>query len=159
MAGVESGDLAGTMERLALQRTAEQRIHRKILSAIAYPLIIAAILVPLMLFLSVYVIPMFGEIYSEFDLDLPAMTELILQIAAQTPMLVGGLVLLVLVLPILLRVLGGRWLFHRVRSALPVVGPMWTWSGQREFAAHLASFLSLRVPMAEAVAHTGDARQ
>lgn len=156
-AGFETGDLVGTMQTLAMHRSAERRIHRKLLTAIAYPLIIAAILVPLMLFLSVLVIPMFADLYKEFGLELPPLTELVLQVSGQMPMLVGGLLVFVLGIPLALRVLGGRWLFHRVRAAIPVVGPMWTWSSQREFAAYLISFLNLRLPMEKAVAYTGSA--
>jgi len=156
-AGIATGDIAGMLERLALQRMAAKRIRRRIESAIAYPLIIAAILVPLVLFLSLYVIPMFEELFQEFDLRLPTITELMLRTAEQVPMLIGGVLVLVLGIPIVLHVLGGRWLFHRVRSALPLLGPMWTWSGQREFAALLASFINLRVTTIDSVAYTGDA--
>src|SRR5215212_5735184 len=73
-AGVESGDLAGTFERFGQQRLAAERFNRRIHSTLAYPLLILGILVPLLLFLSVYVIPMFGDIYREFDLVLPTIT-------------------------------------------------------------------------------------
>jgi general secretion pathway protein F len=63
---------------------------------------------------------------------------------------------LCLAVPIAMRILGGRWLFHRVRGALPLVGRLWVWSAQREFAAHLASFLDLRLPLPSAVRHTGE---
>ena len=59
-AGVESGDLAGAVEQFAQQRIAAQRIKRQIRSAIAYPLVIFSFLVPIALFLSLYVIPTFG---------------------------------------------------------------------------------------------------
>ena len=113
-AGVNSGDLAGTFERFGQQRLATQRIERRIRAALAYPLIIIVILVPLLLFLSLYVIPMFGEMFVEFDLDLPTMTELVLQTAKQLPMLIAGLLVFVMGIPIVLRIVGGRWLFHRV---------------------------------------------
>ena len=61
-AGVKSGDLAGTMERLAHERLIAQRIQRQIQIALAYPLLVAAILLPLLAFLSLYVIPMFAQI-------------------------------------------------------------------------------------------------
>ncbi|HEX3599198.1 MAG TPA: type II secretion system F family protein [Lacipirellulaceae bacterium] len=156
-AGVDSGDLAGTMERLAHDRLASQRIQRRIQMAMAYPFLVTIILVPLLVFLSVYVIPTFGQMFKEFDLELPPVTQMILQTSQQIPYLVGGFLIVLFVIPISFRLLGGRWLFHRVRSALPVVGPIWTWSGQREFAAQLASFISLRLPMTDAIAFTGDA--
>jgi type II secretory pathway component PulF len=154
-AGVERGDLAGTFERFAEQRLASQRIERRIRAAIAYPLLILAILVPLLLFLSLYVIPIFADLYEEFDLQLPQITLLILQTARQMPGLVAGVALCALIVPLLVRVIGGRWLFHRVRAALPLLGGLWTASGQREFAALLASFLELRAPLTEAVRNTG----
>ena len=155
-AGIESGDLAGTFERFADQRLAAQRIARRIHAAIAYPLLIMAILVPLLLFISMYVIPMFGELYEDFAVELPALTLLVLQSAKQVPVLIAGLALFTVGFPLLLRSFGGRWLFHRVRSATPLLGRLWMWSSQREFAALLASFLDLRLPMTKAVAHTGE---
>jgi type II secretory pathway component PulF len=155
-AGLESGDLAGTFERFTRERLVLQRIRGRIRAAIAYPLLITVILVPLLLFLSVWVIPVFGELFRDFELPLPPVTELILQTAEQVPGLVAGLLLVIVLVPLALRVLGGRWLFHRVRSATPVIGRLWMWSGQREFASMLASFLDLRLPMTTAVACTGE---
>src|SRR4051812_38206978 len=107
-AGIESGDLAGTFERFSQQRVAAERFNRRIRGAIAYPLLVLCILVPLLLFLSIYVIPMFGDIYLEFGLALPALTELILQTAKQLPSLIVGIVLVVIGVPLILRIVGGR---------------------------------------------------
>jgi type II secretory pathway component PulF len=155
-AGIECGDPAGMFECFAQQRMVSQRIGRRIGAAVAYPLIVLAILVPLVLFLSVYVIPAFGEMFEEFEVTLPAVTELILETADDMPGLVGGILVLCLAVPIVMRIVGGRWLFHRVRAALPLVGRLWNMSAQREFAALLATFLDLRLPIASAVRHTGE---
>jgi type II secretory pathway component PulF len=156
-AGVDSGDLAGMMERLAQERMTAQRVQRRIHMALAYPLLVAVILIPLLAFLSLYVVPMFAQMFLDFDLALPTVTQLILQTSRQIPFLLGGIAIFLLIIPIVFRIVGGRWLFHRVRSALPLVGPIWTWSGQREFAAQLAPLIRLRMPMAEAVSYAGDA--
>jgi type II secretory pathway component PulF len=155
-AGVESGDLAGTFERFADQRLAARRIGRRIRAAIAYPLLIVAILVPLILFISVYVIPMFKDLFEEFDLPLPGVTLLVLETGEQLPGLIGGLLLFVIGVPVVVRIMGGRWLFHRARGATPLVGLLWIWRGQREFSALLASFLDLRLPLIGAVTRTGE---
>jgi type IV pilus assembly protein PilC len=117
--------------------------------------LIVVILAPLTLFMSVFVIPMFREIFEGFDLEMEPITLLVLDTADQLPALVGGLLLFALAFPIVMRVVGGRWLFHRVRSATPMIGPLWIWSAQREFAALLASFLDSRLPMTSAAQHTG----
>src|SRR5687767_10368523 len=77
-AGVESGDLAGTFERYGEQRFAAQRARRRIRATLAYPLLIAVILVPLILFISMYVVPMFRNIFEDFDLELPVVTLLVM---------------------------------------------------------------------------------
>ncbi len=155
-AGIESGDLAGTLTRFTDQRLTTQRIRRRIRATIAYPMLIAVIMVPLMLFISTFVIPLFVEMFEEFDLVLPGITLLVLETGKQLPGVIFGLLLFLIGVPILLRLLGGRWVFHRARSATPFVGPLWMWCAQREFAALLASFLDLRLPMTNAVAHTGE---
>ena len=153
--GADSGDLAGVLERYSRQRLASQHARRRIRAALTYPIIILSILVPLLLFLSLFVVPFFRDIFTEFDLVLPAVTVIILRASEQMPKLVIGLLLLVLGIPIALRVLGGRWLFHRLRAAMPILGRMWVCSAQRDFAASLASFISLRMTLVEAVAQTG----
>jgi type II secretory pathway component PulF len=155
-AGVECGDLAGTVEQFAQQRIAAQRTRARIRTAIAYPLLILAILVPLALFLSVFVIPMFGELYAEFDLELPRITTGLLTVSNDLPVIIGLLLALVFGLPLVLRLLGGKWLLHRVRGVTPFIGRLWTWSGQREFAALLGSFLKLKLPLSSALCHTSE---
>jgi type II secretory pathway component PulF len=155
-AGIESGDLAGAFERFAQQKLSQQRVRRHIRATVAYPLLILAILVPLALFLCLVVIPMFRDIFAEFQLDLPKVTQLVIQLSRQLPALIGGLALCLVVTPIVLRWVGGRWLFHRVRAALPMFGRLWTAAGQREFAAQLAAFLDLRLPLDSAVTYTGE---
>ena len=154
-AGVESGDLAGTVDEFAQQRLATRRARLRIRTALAYPLLILAIFVPLALLLSLYVIPMFGEVFIEFDLELPNVTLFVLAVARQMPLLIVVVLVIVFGLPILLRLVGGRSLVHRVRSAVPLLGRLWMWSGQREFAAMLSSFLDLRLPTSSAITHTG----
>ena len=72
------------------------------------------------------------------------------------PPLLVGVIAPLIVLPLFVRFLGGRWLFHRMRSALPLVGKLWMWTSQREFAAALGSFLGHRLPTVDAVQYTGD---
>ncbi len=154
-AGIESGDLAGLVEQFAQQRLASRRARLQIRMALAYPLLILAILVPLALLLSMYVIPMFNDLFVEFDLALPGMTMLMLVVAREMPWLILALVAIVFGLPLVLRFVGGQSLLHRVRLAVPLLGRLWMWSGQREFAAMLSSLLDRRLPMSSALAHTG----
>jgi type II secretory pathway component PulF len=155
-AGIDTGDIGRAIGQFSQQQLETQQLRRRIRAVLAYPLIVIAILVPIALFLSIFVIPMFKNLFEEFDLSLPPMTEVIVQASEQLPGFLIGALLFVFGLPLVLRVVGGRWLFHRVRSAVPLLGPIWTSAGQREFASSLASFVKLRVPLISAVTYTGD---
>jgi type IV pilus assembly protein PilC len=154
--GAESGDVAGVLERFSKHQIASQHARRRIRAALAYPILIVSILVPLLLFLSLFVVPIFSDIFIDFNMQLPAFTNVILRASEQMPHFVFGILILVVGIPFILRIFGGRWLFHRVRAATPVLGRVWVWSAQRDFAAALASFVGLRMPLVEAVEQTGN---
>lgn len=155
-AAVASGDVAGAFDQFARQRLATQRIRRRIRNVLLYPLVILLILLPLVAYLCFSVIPMFEEMYSDFGITLPTATLWLLAAARQMPVLIGGLLLIGVGIPLLLRAVAGRGFLDRLRTTTPVLGPLWTWMGQREFAAALASFLKLRLPLPDAVVHTAD---
>jgi len=156
LAGLETGKMDELFDCFTRERLTSQRIARHIRAAIAYPLFVLALTVPVLLFISLYVVPMFAEMYADFELDLPQITELVLQTSEQLPGLIFGLLAVMLIIPLALRLAGGRWIYHRVRAALPILGPMWTLASQREFASLLAALLELRLPLSHAVVHTGD---
>jgi type II secretory pathway component PulF len=155
-AGVESGDLAGTFNLFARERAAQVRIQRRIRAAVFYPIAILCILTPLVLLLSLVVIPSFRPIFVDFDLVLPETTVALMQAADFMPAIIGGALLVLFGLPLALRMIGGRWIVDRVRPAVPLLGPLWSWSGQREFAAMLGSFIEVRLPTMAAVAYTSE---
>jgi type II secretory pathway component PulF len=155
-AGIRCGNLAGLCESYSRQQAATQRTARIVRSVVAYPLLIFLILLPIALLFSEFVIPMFGHLFYDFDLELPRLSEMVLAAARLTPLLLIALLVIPVVLAIAFRVFGGRWLLHRLRGATPLLGRLWIWSGQREFAALLASFLDFRVPLAESLSLTGE---
>jgi type II secretory pathway component PulF len=155
-AGVESGDLAGTVDQFAQQRLAARRVRLRLRRTLAYPLVILAILVPIALFMSLYVIPIFGQMYREFGLELPTLSILVLIVARQLPLWIFALFAILFGLPMLLRLVGGSWLKDRIWSAVPLLGRLSMWSGQREFAAMLSSFLDSRLPLGSAIHYTSD---
>lgn len=155
-AGIRCGNLAGLCDSFALQQMATQRTARIVRSVVAYPLLILLILIPIALLFSEVVVPMFGGLFDDFDLELPRLTDMVLSASRVTPWLLIAFLAIPIVIAITLRLLGGRWLWHRVRGALPLLGRLWIWSGQREFAALLASFLDFNVPLAESLTLTSE---
>jgi type IV pilus assembly protein PilC len=155
-AGVESGDLAGTVEQFAQQRLAARRVRLRVRRTLAYPLLILAILLPIALFMSLYVVPIFGQMFWDFDLELPQVTLLVLNVARHLPLWIFTIFVVLFGIPMLLRLVGGRWLTDRVWSAFPLVGRLLMWSGQREFAVMLATFLDSRLPLSSSIQYTSE---
>jgi len=113
-AGIESGDLAGTFERFGQQRLASERFNRRIRGAIAYPLLVLCILVPLLPLLEHLCHSDVSRHLPGLNLYLPPLTELILQRQSSCRVWLLEIVLVVIGAPLILRIVGGRWLLHRV---------------------------------------------
>jgi len=151
-AAVRSGRFVETAdEMVALERSRVELRHRLAI-LFAYPLCLFVIIL-LLLLMSIYIVPQFAKIYTDFGTELPAMTKLM--IAVLSPL--GGLVILALVglcvvsLPI---ALGGRSRVAWVQRALywvPFVGPIWRLRGLAEFSRLMCLLLELKVPLPQAL--------
>ena len=150
-AGVRSGNPAAVVEGYARSRQTAHGVARSMRAAIAYPVLVLMILLPLVAFFSLYVIPIFGDLFESFDLMLPALTEALLRTAEDMPLLLGLFVLAPIGVVVLIQLLGLWPLWHRLRGALPLFGRLWIWSAQQELAATLATLTGLRIPLAESV--------
>ncbi|MCC6221767.1 MAG: type II secretion system inner membrane protein GspF [Deltaproteobacteria bacterium] len=78
---VKSGEASGTldlvMERLADLLEAQVQLHRKILSAIAYPVLMLLLCLGVVVLLLTYVVPQLTEIFEDRDAALPLPTQIV----------------------------------------------------------------------------------
>jgi type IV pilus assembly protein PilC len=157
LAGARAGDLPLVLEGYAGLDRQRRHVHGIVRSALAYPILIAVLLIPVLLILSLYVAPVFEELFRDFDLDLPEATLMAFRTARFAPFALGSLLVVPAATAALLSVLGGHWLMHRLRGATPVFGPLWTWAGQSEFALLLRLLVAARLPLDQAVEATSQA--
>lgn len=80
-AGEASGDLAGVLVVAARQSEGFQEARRRIREALVYPSILLLALTGIYGFALLRVVPEFRAIYTEMDLDLPALTHLVFRFA------------------------------------------------------------------------------
>ena len=136
------------------RRTARQH-WRSIQAAIAYPLIVLGMtIVVYVLFLAFLVRPI-QQVYVEFELDLPTWTQSLFWMATtgvQIFLAVGLSLLLVL---LALRAIGGRAGWSWLMTNLPLLGPVWHWTGSAEMLRSLSLLVDHRVPLPEALRLTG----
>ena len=77
-AGEEGGILDQIMERLAIQEEKDAEIRGKLKSALTYPAVVMIVAIGAVTFLLTNIIPNFGEIFEQYDMDLPIQTRILL---------------------------------------------------------------------------------
>lgn len=159
---IEAGEAGGFLDR-ALARLAShhrniQSLKRRVRSALAYPLVVVVLAALVVIFLLVWVVPVFQALYADFDAILPWPTVVVLTISnglAQYGFLalVGGLA----VLYGLYRIRqspAGRLMMDRWLLRLPLVGPMTTKSLAGQMVRTLGALVSSGVAIVEALVTT-----
>lgn len=152
-AATTSDELATVCDSFAKLRDSSDRAWRTLRGLVAYPLAMLVALTGVTCVVRFVVMPQFEEMFTEFDLELPAMTE--------------GALALGHVLPWVLVVLTGLWMLltiapgaigigYAVRNALPLVGKLFSSISHEQWSATLANFVAMRVPLPAALRYTGD---
>jgi len=152
--GAKSGNLSAILAGLAESAVACKQIHRGLRSALSYPLLVVALLVLLVVFISLYVAPSFQKIYQDFGLQPSYVTQRMLSLADAAPVTLWALAAVGGVALALAFHSTGRRYLHRLRKALPIVGRVWDWTGQHEFATLMATLTRQQIPVTDALACT-----
>jgi type IV pilus assembly protein PilC len=79
--GETGGQLAETIQRLAGFLEANARLRRKVKSAMMYPIIVLCIALTLAIGMIVFIVPVFGEMFSDFGAELPKPTQFLLDVS------------------------------------------------------------------------------
>lgn len=79
--GETGGVLAQVLDRIALYMEKTLRLRRKVKAALIYPAVVVSMAVIITIVLLVKVVPTFAEIYESFDSELPALTQVLIQVS------------------------------------------------------------------------------
>jgi type IV pilus assembly protein PilC len=162
-AGEESGELAETLQTLALQMERSSNLKKKIKGAMIYPGIVISVMAIIGVLMMMFVVPTITSIFKDLGTDLPAMTQVLINVSdffAEKPFIVlGGIVFLVVAMMYLFKSqLGQRgmsWLVVR----LPVIGTMAKETNAARTARTLSSLLNSGVDVIRALEITEDVVQ
>ncbi|PKG21686.1 type II secretion system F family protein [Niallia nealsonii] len=80
-AGEAGGNMDEALERLAVHYEKQHHTKQKIISALAYPLVVGFIAIAVVTFLLVYVVPIFVGMFADFGGQLPLITRSVLNIS------------------------------------------------------------------------------
>jgi len=159
-AGEASGALKESLVRIGGILEVRRELRNRVREAMTYPAVLATIMVGTVIFLLVYMVPKFSDIFDALGDEIPRATAMLLGFA---DLMRSSWWLL---LPIAgLTALAGRWLWKRERVrrlrdrlmlSLPLLGDLTTRSYMYQLFSSLGLLLSCRVPHLEAI---GIARQ
>lgn len=154
--GEQSGALDRIFDRIAIYKEKSEALKSKIKKALFYPtavLVIASIVTSVLL---IFVVPQFAEIFAGFGAELPAFTQLVLNLS-ETLQEYWWLVLLLVIATIMAtKQLYGKSLKFRTAAdtlllKLPVLGPILNKSAVARFARTLSTTFAAGVPLIEAL--------
>src|SRR5262249_38874377 len=77
-AGEAGGALEVILQRLADFKEKSQSLKRKIIGAMVYPVVVILVAVGILTFIMVSIIPKFKKIFDEFGMQLPQMTQILI---------------------------------------------------------------------------------
>jgi type II secretory pathway component PulF len=155
-AGQRSGNLAEALAEWADCRRTVRQTWRHAVAAIVYPGLLLLLLLMVLAGLDYVLVGPLLTMYDEFQLELPQVTEMLLWVHRWfVPMVAcGGLMLAVALLAY--RLVGGPARWRRLLGAIPVMGPMWHWTGVMEWSRLLAVLLRRQVALPTALQLAAD---
>jgi type IV pilus assembly protein PilC len=152
-AGEAGGLLAEILDRLANYLEATARLKKKVKSAMTYPTIVCVIAIGIALFLIVKVIPIFADIYKDFGAELPAPTQILINISnlvrAYFVFALAAAAAAVFAFIRFKRTRQGAAIWDRTKLRLPVFGKLIHKIAMSRFARTFAALLRSGVPILE----------
>lgn len=155
-AGEKSGALETLLDKIATYKEKTEAIKKKVKKALSYPIAVVIIALIVTAILLIYVVPQFESLFQGFGADLPAFTQMVVNMSRWLQ--ADGWMLVVII--------GGAgyaFVFFQKRSAafrrfldrmmlkIPVVGDILYKSAVARFARTLATMFAAGVPLVEAL--------
>ncbi|MBF2079182.1 MAG: type II secretion system F family protein [Synechococcales cyanobacterium T60_A2020_003] len=152
-AGEVGGVLDEVMNRLAKLLEDVARLNNQIKSAMAYPVAVGSIAVLVFIGMTVFLLPIFANIFEELDAELPAFTKLMMAISdfLRTPLYVLGFIVVVVALVIAFRMYYktrvGRETVDRFSLKMPLFGDLLQKTATARFCRTFGSLSRSGVPI------------
>jgi type IV pilus assembly protein PilC len=158
---VKAGELGGVLE-LVLNRLAEfqekaQKIKNKVVSAMAYPVIVLVIAMGIMAFLLAFIVPKFEQIFHDMlgGKALPPLTQFVIDasniLKNRAPLLIAIGVTIYVCYKLIARTVKGRWWIDRITLAAPLFGDLTRKSAISRFSRTLGTLVTSGVPILQAL--------
>ena len=155
-AGEQAGALESLLDKIATYKEKTEALKKKIKKALFYPAAVLVVAVIVSLILLIFVIPQFEDLFKGFGADLPAFTQMVVNLSRFVQSQGWWMALLIG---------GGFYTFFyflkrskkmqlasdRILLKFPIVGPILVKAAIARFARTLATMFAAGVPLVEAM--------
>ncbi|ULO07979.1 type II secretion system F family protein [Paenibacillus sp. 19GGS1-52] len=155
-AGEESGDLEGTLERLAVFFEKQHTTTEKIKSALTYPITVGVMAIGAVIYLLWAIVPQFVTMFESMNAELPAITKMVLalskSIQGQWYIWVLAVVLIIVAYQITKRTEKGAYALDYAKLKVPVFGKLNQKGSIAQFTRTFSSLYASSVPILQSLA-------
>jgi type II secretory pathway component PulF len=155
-AAQRTGDIGLTLASWSENRRSAHQYWRAAIAALVYPALSVGLAIGVFLLFATLIIPTFRKMFEEFGLKLPAATTYLMHTTDFMMKFLPIFLIATLVLAIAARVVGGRVGWSWLVSNMPLLGPVWHWSGVAEMLRGLGLLVQYRIPLPEALRLTAN---
>jgi len=157
---VEAGEHAGVLEtlldRIATYKEKTESIKKKIKKALFYPTAVIIVGIIVSAILLIFVVPTFEELFQGFGAELPAFTQMVIELSRFVrnywwAILLGIAALVVVFSNLWKRSQKFREGVDRMLLKMPIIGPILNKSALARFARTTSTMFAAGVPMVEAL--------
>ncbi len=149
--GEASGNLAGVLDKIASALEMRMEFTRDIVTAIMYPIVLLCAATGALLFFTIFIIPKFYEIFSQFDITLPIATQAMFAISIFLQknfiFLVLGVIGFIFWFNWYKKTLPGKQTLDRLKLSIPVLKEFFYTASLEKFASEAAILLESGVPI------------
>ena len=155
-AGEQAGALESLLDKIATYKEKTEALKKKVKKALLYPAAVLVVAVIVTVILLIFVIPQFEELFKGFGADLPAFTQMVINLSKALQH--DGIFFAAVVF-------GAFWTFFyfkkrsrkmrewldRLSLKVPIIGPILNKSAIARFARTLSTMFAAGVPLVEAL--------
>jgi type IV pilus assembly protein PilC len=156
-AGEVGGVLDETLERLSIFLEADSKLKRKVKAAMTYPVLVMVVAFLIVTGLVVFIVPKFIEIFKDFKVEMPMMTQILINISKFTTskqgamILIGGGVGSIIAWRKFKSTKFGKRVYDKYKLKVPVFGKLSHNIAVARFTRTLGTLLSSGVPILQAM--------
>jgi type IV pilus assembly protein PilC len=155
-AGEQAGALENLLDKIATYKEKTEALKKKIKKALFYPTAVLAVAIIVTAILLIFVIPQFESLFKGFGADLPAFTQMVINLSRFVQdqgwwlaIFFGGGIYALLQFHKRSRPM--REFIDRMSLKMPVIGPILTKAAIARYARTLSTMFSAGVPLVEAL--------